>query len=207
MPAIGRPRGFDRSVALERATEVFWTRGYDAASLVDLAQAMGIAQSSLYAAFGSKLELFTEAVDTYMRRYAEIFVRACAEEPSALTAAARILHESVDSFTAPGQPAGCLTTSAAISGGAGTFDVRAAVARKQRANASVLHERIAASLQEGQIHGDAEPEVLADFIMTLWHGLSAAAGTGVSGSELHKVVDVALEAWPASSTNVSDPSS
>lgn len=197
MPAIGRPRSFDRSIALERATEIFWRQGYDGTSLVDLSSAMGIAQSSLYAAFGSKLELFTEAVDTYMRQYAEIFIRACAEEPTAVGAAARILHESVDRFTADEQPAGCLTTSAAMSGGAGTFDVRSAVARRQRANAQVLQDRIEAAIQAGQLPSDAQPGILADFVMTLWHGLSAAAGTGVTRSTLHEVVDVAMTAWPA----------
>lgn len=197
MPAIGRPRSFDRSIALERATEIFWRQGYDGTSLVDLSSAMGIAQSSLYAAFGSKLELFTEAVDTYMRQYAEIFIRACAEEPTAVGAAARILHESADRFTADEQPAGCLTTSAAMSGGAGTFDVRSAVARRQRANAQVLQDRIEAAIQAGQLPSDAQPGILADFIMTLWHGLSAAAGTGVTRSTLHEVVDVAMAAWPA----------
>ena len=181
---------------LQRATEIFWRQGYEGTSLVDLAAAMGIAQSSLYAAFGSKLELFTEAVDTYMRQYAEIFIEACAEETNPAAAAARILHQSVDRFTADDQPAGCLTTSAAMSGGRGTFDVRSAVARKQRANAQVLQDRIESSIQAGELP-DQSAGVLADFIMTLWHGLSAAAATGATRSTLHEVVDVAMTAWPA----------
>lgn len=195
MPPIGRPRSFDRTVALQRATEIFWRQGYDGTSLVDLSAAMGIAQSSLYAAFGSKLELFTEAVDTYMQQYAEIFIEASTEEPTAAEAAARILHKSVDRFTADDQPAGCLTSSAAMSGGSGTFDVRSAVARKQRANAQVLQDRIETSTQAGQLPNNSA-RVLAEFIMTLWHGLSAAAATGVTRSTLHEVVDLAMTAWP-----------
>lgn len=84
-----------------------------------------------------------------------------------------------------------------MSGGAGTFDVRSAVARRQRANAQVLQDRIEAAIQEGQLPSEAQPGILADFVMTLWHGLSAAAGTGVSRSTLHDVVDVAMTAWPA----------
>lgn len=196
MPPTGRPRSFDRSVALQRATEIFWRQGYEGTSLVDLSSAMGIAQSSLYAAFGNKLELFTEAVDTYMRQYAEIFIEACTEEPTAAAAAARILHQSVDRFTADDQPAGCLTTSAAMSGGPGTFDVRSAIARKQRANAQVFQDRIESSMQAGEL-SDQSATVLADFLMTLWHGLSAAAATGATRSALHEVVDLALTAWPA----------
>jgi AcrR family transcriptional regulator len=198
MSPSGRPRSFDRDRALQIATEVFWRQGYDGTSLVDLSSAMGIAQSSLYAAFGSKLELFTEAVDTYMRQYSDIFIRACAEEPTAAKAAARILHESADSFTSDDQPAGCLTTSAAMSGGAETFDVRETVARKQRANAQVLHERIRVSVESRQMPGAIDAQALTDLTMTIWHGLSAAAGSGMSRESLHAVVDAALSSWPNS---------
>ncbi len=61
----GRPRTFDRQVALRRAMEVFWRRGYQGASMTDLTAAMGIGSPSLYAAFGSKEALFREAVDLY----------------------------------------------------------------------------------------------------------------------------------------------
>lgn len=192
MTPSGRPRSFDRDIALQRATEVFWRQGYDGTSLVDLSTAMGIAQSSLYAAFGSKLELFTEAVDSYMRQYSDIFVSACTEELTAARAAARILHESVDRFAADEQPAGCLTTSAAMSGGAGTLNVRGIVARKQQANAQVLCDRIEAD----QLPDNSDAQVLTNFIMTIWHGLSAAADTGITRPALHTVIDLALKSWP-----------
>jgi len=61
----GRPLSFDRDAALQRAMEVFWAHGYEASSLQDLTQAMGINPPSLYAAFGDKEKLFMEVVDRY----------------------------------------------------------------------------------------------------------------------------------------------
>ena len=63
---IGRPRGFNSKVALEKALQVFWRRGYAGASLSELTAAMGITRPSLYAAFGNKEELFHKALDLYM---------------------------------------------------------------------------------------------------------------------------------------------
>jgi AcrR family transcriptional regulator len=63
--ARGRPRTFDREAALRRAMEVFWAKGFDTCSMADLVDAMGINSPSLYAAFGSKEDLYREAVELY----------------------------------------------------------------------------------------------------------------------------------------------
>ncbi|BCJ58121.1 hypothetical protein Jiend_15430 [Micromonospora endophytica] len=65
MAQRGRPRSFDRDVALRRAMEVFWRHGYQGASMTALTAAMGINSPSLYAAFGSKEALFRAAVALY----------------------------------------------------------------------------------------------------------------------------------------------
>ena len=61
-PARGRPRSFDREVALDQAMRVFWSKGFAGTSLGDLTSAMGIASPSLYAAFGSKEGLFASCL-------------------------------------------------------------------------------------------------------------------------------------------------
>ena len=62
---MGRPRAFDVNEALDRAMKVFWSKGYEGASLAELTRAMKINSPSLYAAFGSKEELFHAVLDRY----------------------------------------------------------------------------------------------------------------------------------------------
>src|SRR3546814_11303353 len=64
-PVKGRPREFDVGDALAAALRVFWSKGYEGASLTDLTEAMGITRPSLYAAFGNKEALFRKALDLY----------------------------------------------------------------------------------------------------------------------------------------------
>ncbi|UGY07267.1 TetR/AcrR family transcriptional regulator [Bradyrhizobium quebecense] len=62
----GRPRSFDIEAAVERAMDVFWSRGYHATALPDLLRATKLSRGSLYAAFGDKHSLFLRALDRYI---------------------------------------------------------------------------------------------------------------------------------------------
>ncbi|WP_159715897.1 TetR/AcrR family transcriptional regulator, partial [Geminicoccus flavidas] len=68
----GRPRAFDREAALAKATRLFWLKGYEATSISDLTEAMGIGSPSLYAAFGSKEALYLEALRYYADHYGDL---------------------------------------------------------------------------------------------------------------------------------------
>ncbi len=62
---MARPREFEEQEVLDAAIQCFWTRGYEATSVRDLADKMGIAGASLYNAFGDKRSLFHKALDCY----------------------------------------------------------------------------------------------------------------------------------------------
>jgi len=63
--ARGRPRLFDTEKALVVAQQLFWKRGYDAVSVSDITNALGITPPSFYSAFGSKTALFTQVLQQY----------------------------------------------------------------------------------------------------------------------------------------------
>jgi TetR/AcrR family transcriptional repressor of nem operon len=65
---MARPREFDAYAALERATRLFWTKGFEQTSLDDLCAATGLGRSSLYAAFGDKRALYLQALAHYEER-------------------------------------------------------------------------------------------------------------------------------------------
>lgn len=76
--------------------EVFWERGYEATSLDDLTAAMNINSSSLYAAFGSKPQVFREAVELYDRTTRHGTDSALADEPTARAAVEAMLRGSAE---------------------------------------------------------------------------------------------------------------
>lgn len=63
---MARPREFDREAVLDQAMRVFWQHGFEATSTALLLEELGIARSSLYSTFGSKDQLYLEAMDCYL---------------------------------------------------------------------------------------------------------------------------------------------
>lgn len=193
----GRPRGFDREAALARALEAFWRRGYEATSISELTSLMGITPPSLYAAFGSKEQLFFEAVERYQETHGEETARALREEPTARRAIARLLRDTAAVFCRPGFPRGCLVISAATNCSEESEQVEARMREMRAKSEAAIHARIAQGVTEGDLPADADPAALTKFYVTIIQGMSIQARDGASRSELETVAEQALRAWPA----------
>ena len=93
---------------------VFWSKGYDGATLEELLAAMGgITAPSLYHAFGSKEELFKEAVVLYVSTVAAKAVGAPEAAPSARAGVEAMLRVATEGFCGSGGPRGCMLVSSA----------------------------------------------------------------------------------------------
>ena len=192
----GRPREFDVEQALDAALAVFWRHGYEGASLTDLTEAMGINRPSLYAAFGNKEQLFRRALDRYEGRAGAVFAAAL-NEPTALGAIERLMRGSVDGLTDCRNPSGCFLVVAAMSCGPGSAALRDEVAARRRASAApLLRARFERAVGAGELPADTDVDGLANYFATVLQGLSVQAASGVDRAALHRVVDVALRAWP-----------
>src|SRR5205085_3973098 len=94
-PVKGRPREFCVDQALAAALRVFWSKGYEGASLTDLTDAMGITRPSLYAAFGNKEALFRKALDLYESEKLQ-YTRLALDQPTARAVAEHIMRGALE---------------------------------------------------------------------------------------------------------------
>jgi AcrR family transcriptional regulator len=193
----GRPPGFDRAEALAAATRLFWQRGYEATSVGELTEAMGIRPGSLYAAFGDKSRLFKEVVANYQRSSVGGFVGvALAEEPTAYRAFARILREAAAIYPDPAHPAGCLTISAATNVTARDAEVETFLRELRNTNLAAFETRLRDAQRNGELSAEADPAALASYFGAVIQGMSQRARDGATAAELAQVADLALAAWP-----------
>src|SRR6266568_1383877 len=105
---MARQKEFNRDEVLHKAMEVFWTRGYEGASIQDLVKHMGINRQSIYDTFGDKHSLFLQSLDRY-REIENRKVFAVLERPGSVKRNLRQLFEEVisRSISAEGRRRGC----------------------------------------------------------------------------------------------------
>jgi AcrR family transcriptional regulator len=193
--AIGRPRGFDADEALERAMRVFWGKGYEGASLTDLTSAMGITRTSMYAAFGNKEDLFRKVLERYAQGPASYAVRAL-REPTARQVATAFLEGSVLTSTRPDCPSGCLGVQGSLAAGDTAGNVRDALTAWRNEGITLLRDRFRQAVAEGDLPPDADPGLLARYVMTVANGIAVQAVSGATRDDLQQVADMALRGWP-----------
>jgi len=113
---------FDREQALLAAINVFWTRGYEGASVKNLTEAIGINAPSLYAEFGDKHELYLQAINHYTSDDACASLVALEETDNIHAAVRAFLEAAIDYSTDHDSGAkGCFLVSC-VSTSAGHVD-------------------------------------------------------------------------------------
>jgi AcrR family transcriptional regulator len=195
-PRLGRPRAFNRDRALDAAMRVFWTHGYEGASLTALTAAMGINRPSLYAAFGDKAALFRESVALYgigPGRY----LRRALGQPTARRVAETILRGVVAMATDPTHPNGCLWVQGALVTSDEGSPIRREMAQLRGQGLAQVTARFARAQRDGELPTTPTAEALALYIITVMNGLAVQAASGATQTQLNQVVDLALTVWPS----------
>jgi AcrR family transcriptional regulator len=191
----GRPRAFDVEEALDRALHVFWSKGYEGASLSDLTKAMRVNRPSLYAAFGDKEALFRKALDRYASGPAA-YTREALKEPTARAIAERLLRGAAELLGDSRHPRGCLMVQGALACGDAGHSIQRELMARRAAGEAALRRRLERAKASGDLPAGSDPAQLAFYLVTVLHGMAVQAAGGAGSPQLRRVVETALRAWP-----------
>lgn len=195
MQPRGRRPSFDREEALGTALDLFWRHGYEGVGIIDLTRAIGIAAPSLYYAFGSKADLYREA----LRRYASGGVSSddIARAASSKDAARQMLERGIAAVTASGKPPGCMVSSGMLMTSVDNAELAAELEGMRTSLRKALERRIGRDIEEKLLPSDTDAAALARFLAAVLQGISVQALDGAGAAELAPLAARALEAWPS----------
>jgi AcrR family transcriptional regulator len=190
----GRPREFDLDEALAAALRVFWTKGYEGASLTDLTEAMGITRPSLYAAFGNKESLFRKALDLYEREKLA-YVGEALKAPTSRDVAERLLRGALEMQTSDCEPKGCMRVISSVTCPEDA-SLRADLAARRQSSQRAICERLERAKTEGDLPAHTDVDGLCAYMGAILQGMAIQASGGASKAQLTALVETSLAMWP-----------
>ncbi|NRP22606.1 HTH-type transcriptional repressor ComR [Ensifer adhaerens] len=194
MATRGRPRGFDRDLALQKIMDVFWAKGYEAAQLNDLTAAIGITPPSFYAAFGSKEQAFREAVSLYVETAGSGSMRALNTGETAQQAIRAMLLASIDVALNAPQSNGCLLILGVMNCQAETEPLYYLLKGVRKETVERVRARLERGVADGDLPQTTDIATLASYYGAIMQAISMQARDGARRPELEALVGPSLTA-------------
>ncbi|WP_028813546.1 TetR/AcrR family transcriptional regulator [Streptomyces flavidovirens] len=189
---MARTKEFDPDAALQAALELFWRRGYEATTMADLVDHLGIGRASIYATFGNKHELYLKALDRYADTRNPRLLGELSQPGPALPAVRAVLRRfAAEAASDKERLTGCFVTNTAAE--LAPHDDSAA--RRVEVNwehlETLLHSALVRAQAQGELPEDRDPRALARMLLVLMQGLRVV---GKASSDPARVRDAAEQA-------------
>ncbi len=186
---MGRPREFDTDAALERIMSVFWTKGYDGASMADLVDATGLKKGSLYAAFGDKRAMYHQSLARYDRTHIDAAVCDLSDATRPRARIDAFLQSAIDERLGRGDPRGCFVCNASID----QAPVDPAAEKLVQASLDRLEAALAAAIAEDRDGSTSAVRRQARHLMSVYFGLRVLARAGAAPAVLNDAKRAAVQ--------------
>ncbi len=189
----GRPKIFDEREVVEKAVDVFWTKGYETASADELLEAMGIGKGSFYLAFkGGTKELYEKS----LRQYADRFDKQLLHDLSVSKDPIQLIKDffmALADDPKSKQMKGCYIGNALVQLSDGDADTKLIAAELLGSVEGIFTDVIRKAQQEKRLKNKAKPEVLGKYLINLWNGVNVTRRSNPGYENLREVLEMSLQ--------------
>jgi TetR/AcrR family transcriptional repressor of nem operon len=167
----GPEKQFDPEIALAKATEVFWARGYEAASLSELLAHMGIGRKSLYDTFGNKRSLFLKTLEHYAQTTIKSIRNQLSAPGSPLTNIRRVLRDFQRTHAVPGSK-GCMLGTNIADFDTNDQEIASVLRSYLREVEDAFCRAILRAQQSGELRRAMKPRDIAQLLLCTTQGMA-----------------------------------
>jgi AcrR family transcriptional regulator len=188
----GRPREFDMDAALDAALRVFSERGYYAASISELTEAMGLTAGSVYKAFGDKRGIFLAAFNRYRHVRRDLRDERLAVAPNGYEKLRAFLMFYAESSSGEVGRQGCLVVGSATELALFDEEIASRVAFAFDTDEQLLIDLIRLGQEDGSVPSRLDAENAARTMLCLMKGMRLIGKTGRTREQMIAVAETAM---------------
>jgi TetR/AcrR family transcriptional repressor of nem operon len=187
---VARPKSFDKDKALENAMHVFWEKGFEATSIQDLVERLGINRQSLYDTFGDKKELFLKSLALYRSQIATNQTVPFQEGQTIQQIFAKIFHAIIDASIHDGR--GCLMANSTLELANRDKDVAEVVCNNLETGETAFKQMLIAAQERGELSPEKNPQALARYLFNSMQGIRVTAKASSDRARLEDIASITL---------------
>ena len=189
---MARTREFDERQVLVSAMLVFWEKGFEATSIQDLEDAMGLKRTSIYNAFGNKRQIFNRILQCYKESVMSALFVAMDEAPNIREGLKRLLNGALDIHFDTDNPGGCLVVLSVLESGQHDEASSDELAQTIQDLKAGLQQRLKKAKQTGELSPDLDVAVTATTIASTMTGMMVLGKAHFTRASLNRTIKQVL---------------
>jgi TetR/AcrR family transcriptional regulator, transcriptional repressor for nem operon len=158
---MARTKEFDVDATLDRAVELFRAKGYSATSVQDLVDTLGINRASIYDTFGTKEQLFAQAVQSYVTHTCALRTQMTGAQASPRAALVSFISQTAELGLKDPARGGCLVANSCVELGELSPSTSQQVTDGLRGTYCFLFELAQSAAEQGELPHGITPELAA----------------------------------------------
>ncbi|MEN0004664.1 MAG: TetR/AcrR family transcriptional regulator [Bacteroidota bacterium] len=187
-----RVKLFDETEVLEKAMNLFWTKGFYATSIQDLVNHLGINRASLYDTYGGKKKLFERAFTHYKAGNTTIIKQFLSTQPNVKSGFKKLFTMAIQQSYADTESKGCLVVNTTIEFIPNEKDFLPLISDNKKQFEKIFYEYLKLGVERGQISKNKDLKAIATLFFTFYNGLKVVTKVDFDIEIFSKSVDSLL---------------
>ncbi len=189
---MARSKKFNKEEILDKAVELFWTKGYNATSANDLVENLGLSRSSLYDTYGDKRTLFVKSLNRYRTEIVNKMLLLIENSTDIKKTIEEIFELAIKQDLHSKIPKGCFMVNSAIELSTSDEEVASIVLTNQNDIVVAFEIAILKGQNLGQITTNFNANHLANFLYNSISGIRVAIKYNKDLAIINHIVKVNL---------------
>lgn len=192
-----RTREFDPATALSKAVELFSSKGYAETSMEDIVRATGVSRYGIYGTFGSKRELFEQALERFAENMGKRSFLRLLDPDASIASIERIFDERIADICCTSESTGCLILQTTTELASEDDEIREVLQKFMGRMAKTFAVGLKTAQEKGEVRADLDVRAAGDLLTSTMFGIAVLGRAGFDQPALRAIAEQTIEAMRA----------